>query len=360
MDPRPTRRPGRPADHDRVDVRISEPGEIAAALPQLLGFRPRESVVLVSLAGRSGRRVGLTVRADIPPAGDAAAAAPVLARSVRTGRPSAVLVAVVSEVASPSDLPHRPLVGEVVRALDSVAVPVPEILLVRGGRWWSYDCPNPCCDPAAGTPLPAGVTQLEAAAVAAGTVVERDREALGARLAGPGRAAREGMADVCARVAADCTAAVAETGWDGFAAASWVAVTDALRRCRPGPPAGPLSDEEIARVVCGLRDAEVRDRALELALGADAPAAEQLWTECTRRAPAPLDAAPATLLAVSAWLRGDGAMANVALGRALDAEPGYGLAMLLSEALAACLPPEELRHLLEATTARLGSTFPAG
>ena len=37
----------------------------------------------------------------------------------------------------------------------------------------------------------------------------------------------------------------------------------------------------------------------------------------------------------SARLRGDGAMANIALGRALDSEPGYGLARLLGDALAA-------------------------
>jgi hypothetical protein len=61
-------------------------------------------------------------------------------------------------------------------------------------------------------------------------------------------------------------------------------------------------------------------------------------------------------LAVSAWLRGDGAMANVALGRALTADPGYGLAHLLSQALVACLPPAELRALLHAST----DPFPVG
>jgi Domain of unknown function (DUF4192) len=78
-----------------------------------------------------------------------------------------------------------------------------------------------------------------------------------------------------------------------------------------------------------------------------------LWTECTRRAPTPLDAAPATLLAVSAWLRGDGAMANVALSRALDSEPDYALARLLAQALAACIAPAELRALIGAAATTL-------
>ena len=83
-----------------------------------------------------------------------------------------------------------------------------------------------------------------------------------------------------------------------------------------------------------------------LTLGTDADAAENLWSECTRRAPAPLDTPPATLLAVSAWLRGDGAMANVALERALSSDPGYRLAGLLASALAECVTPTEIRALI--------------
>ena len=66
----------------------------------------------------------------------------------------------------------------------------------------------------------------------------------------------------------------------------------------------------------------------------------------------PLDAAPATLLAVCAWLRGDGAMANVALARALDSDPAYTLARLLAQALARCVPPAELRTMIAGTLPR--------
>jgi hypothetical protein len=110
--------------------------------------------------------------------------------------------------------------------------------------------------------------------------------------------------------------------------------------------AARLSDRQVARLAWGLRDADLRDRALTLALGESAPGAEVVWTELTRRAPTPLDAAPATLLAVSAWLRGDGALANVALDRALGSEPGYTLAGLLRTALDACLPPAVVRQVI--------------
>jgi Domain of unknown function (DUF4192) len=340
-------------------VRLSDPGEIAAALPQLLGFRPRESVVLVGLGGPSGGRVGLTVRADIPAAGRAAPVAGHLARSVCTDDPRAVLVAVVSEGADDAAgddrfLPHGPLVRELVMALTALEVPVPDALLVRGGRWWSYDCPQPCCAPGAGTPLPGGVPELEVAAVATGVVVAADRDDLAGRIARPPGFDRGAMVAACVRAAGVCSAAIVADGREAAAEASWSAITAAVARCRPRAPAAPLTDDETARILWGLRDVHVRDRALQLALGPDAAAAEMLWTICTRRALAPLDAAPATLLAVSAWLRGDGAMANVALDRALAGEPGYRLADLLAQGLAACLPPADLRRMIGGTLDGVG------
>jgi hypothetical protein len=340
----------------RIDVRLSDVGELAASLPHLVGFRPLESVVLVGLSEAGGGRVGLTVRADIPPEEHAVAVAEAVSQGVLTDRPGGVLVAVVSEARDDAgDLPHRQLVWRVVVALAAHRVPVPEVILVRGGRWWSYDCPQACCAPGAGTPLPSGVTELEVAAVATGVVVERDRNGLLARIAPPDAGAQEAMAAACAQTAVECAEHILEDGWDAVAGRSWTAVGDALARSRPGASAArsALTDREVARLVWGLRDTAVRDRALELALGPDATAAEQLWTECARRSPAPLDAAPATLLAVSAWLRGDGAMADVALSRARASDPDYALARLLAQALAACIPPAELRGLIRSAVRAL-------
>jgi hypothetical protein len=347
-------RTGPPARPDRgpIGVRLSDLGELATSIPHLLGFRPRESVVLISLSGPGGGRVGLTMRADIPPPAHSAAIAQDLLARLLTDRPRAVVIAVVSELPDPGDgtLAHRDLVWEVAVALATQAVAVQDAVLVRGGKWWSYDCPDDCCAPGRGRLLPGGVTELEVAAVAAGMVVERDREALAARIAPPGPEARTAMAQACARAAGDHADDVLRHGWDAVATRSWEAVLAGLARSQPGAPAARADDAEMAALLWGLRDTAVRDRALELALGEDAAAAEQLWTECTRRAPAPLDAAPATLLAVSAWLRGDGALADIALTRALAGSPDYVLARLLARALSAAVPPAELRELIRAGT----------
>src|SRR3712207_3632926 len=49
-------------------ARLSSPGEILAVLPSLCGFRPQESLVLMSLRGQR-QRLGLTARVDLPDEG---------------------------------------------------------------------------------------------------------------------------------------------------------------------------------------------------------------------------------------------------------------------------------------------------
>jgi len=350
--------------HPEPTVRLSDPGEVAAALPHLIGFRPRESLVLVSLQGRRRLRCGLTVRVDLPPAAHRRPVLSGVVRSLLTDHPSAALIAVVSEddddrtvavggsAGAVPALPHRELVHEAVLALDAQDLPVRDALLVRRGRWWSYDCADPCCAPGAGTPLPGGTSELAAAAALTGQVVEADRAALARRIAPVGSRAAEGMARACDEVGDSLARRTAQLGWDAVGEEGWAAVRAAVEAAGPRS-VQRLSDRQVARLAWGLRDHDLRDRALSLAVGPRAAAAEVVWTELTRRAPAPLDAAPATLLAVTAWVRGDGALANVALQRALDSEPSYGLAALLRSALDACMPPAEVRRLVRQATGGL-------
>jgi hypothetical protein len=324
-------------------VSLGSPGDLAAAIPQLIGFHPRESVVLIALGGASGKRVGLTVRGDIPPPQCAGTIADMVVSSIRRNEPAGVVVAMVSE--APDDpvagLPHRTLLREITLALAAVPLPVRLALLVRGGRWWDYDEPGDT-----GTPLPGGVSALEAASIATGQVVAGSREELVERIAPPGGRARGDMAAVAKRVDLEQSDRVAALGLDAVGEETWTAIIDGLTRCRDR---APLTDPALARITWGLRDVLVRDRALQLALDDD-PAVESLWTACTRRAPRSWVPAPATLLAVCAWLRGDGAMAAVALDRALKVDPGYRFARLLSEGLGACVPPAELRALIVSST----------
>ena len=53
--------------------------------------------------------------------------------------------------------------------------------------------------------------------------------------------------------------------------------------------------------------------------------------------------APASLLAFTAWQCGEGALANVAIERALGADPAYSMALLLAQAIQTGLPPSSAR-----------------
>ncbi|WP_188959519.1 DUF4192 domain-containing protein, partial [Modestobacter marinus] len=277
-------------------VRLSEPGELVAALPYLLGFPPHESLVLVGLRGSAGRGVGLTARVDLPAPAHRGPVVAGLVRALLTDGATAAVLVVVSEAddeLAPAvirhrgptpdgsrDLAHRDLVHDVVLALHAVDVRVGQALLVRRGRWWSYDCAEPCCAPEAGTPLPTGTSELAAASVVAGQVVEAERAALARRIAPVGSPAAEAMARACDEVGDALARRTAELGWDVLVEEGWTALLAVVRATGPGEGGGGgrLSDHEVARLAWGLRDHDLRDRALTLALGGSAAAAEGLWT----------------------------------------------------------------------------------
>ena len=69
----------------------------------------------------------------------------------------------------------------------------------------------------------------------------------------------------------------------------------------------------------------------------------RLWTDLVRRARRRYLAAPASLLAFTAWQSGEGALANIAVDLALAADPGYSLAHLLRDIMDAGVPPSAAR-----------------
>jgi hypothetical protein len=87
-----------------------------------------------------------------------------------------------------------------------------------------------------------------------------------------------------------------------------------------------------------LLSVRVRDYAWER-IGRDIEGSVGLWTDIARRVEPEMAAPPATLLAFAAWRNGDGAVASIALDRALKADPTYPMARLLGDALDNGVPP---------------------
>ncbi|HVE74303.1 MAG TPA: DUF4192 family protein, partial [Mycobacteriales bacterium] len=75
-------------------------------------------------------------------------------------------------------------------------------------------------------------------------------------------------------------------------------------------------------------------------------ALRSLLTDLCRATVPPYDAPVCTLLGWVGYAAGEGAVANVAVDRALASEPTYSLALLLREFLHHQVPPREVRRLL--------------
>jgi Domain of unknown function (DUF4192) len=119
------------------------------------------------------------------------------------------------------------------------------------------------------------------------------------------------------------------------------AVSDALGLYQAGGELG--SHKDAAWLALSLQSLRVRDDAWARMLPEHRKAHQRLWTDLTTLARPGYAAAPASLLAFTAWQDGDGALANVALDRALADNPSYSIAHLLREALDTGAPPSMAR-----------------
>ena len=351
--PRPA--PVHPAAGPPAVVRVREPGELICAVPVLIGFHPRESLVLVaSGTGGRGRRLGLAVRLDLPPPEHAEAAVRAAVEGLLRDAPAGAAVIVVG-AGSGAGPPHRELVDLAVRALERHRVDVHTRLwtesTTRGATWACYHpchCTGVLPDPSA--------TVLLAAAVAGGQVVHTDRAEL-ERLVAPVDPETLRRRELRLVRAVEDAAQRADGRIDDPADGRRV-VDTAIADARAGRLI--LDDASVLAIAAALTVPDVRDCALALCAGPSASAAEQLWTALVRETPDPEAAEPAALLAVSALLRGDGALANVALDRADRAWPGHRLTQILRAVADTGIRPSELRACLRPDVAGRGDGSPGG
>ncbi|TQS42741.1 DUF4192 domain-containing protein [Cryptosporangium phraense] len=120
---------------------------------------------------------------------------------------------------------------------------------------------------------------------------------------------------------------------------------EALQRAYAASEAGlRLSDDHAGWLCALLVLADVQERAWLTSQAT--PAQRDLWADLTRRATPALVAGPATMLALTAYLGDDGAMANAALSRVADADPNYPIARLLAAMILGGATPDQLRQAI--------------
>lgn len=367
-------------------LRLGEPRELLALVPHLLGFRPRDSAVAVSLRGARGQ-VGLVARVDLADIADAEHG-PQVARSLaahldRDGARRAVLV-----LYAPTAAPRGQALVDAAAAHAHEAFEVPfggglDVVVVGETHYRCLACDPTCCPPEGRSLDELQATRAGAEMVLAGSVVAPGRDALGQVRPAP-TAARRAVARVRrrrgeARARALAGGPRALSSWRTESLAAWRALVTSTA----GGGAGTSTRIALlGRVEAGLTDRRVRDavlvaclpdagslpeRALEHAGPAqDAelraaigrlvdPAVGEPPDDTVRVVRAALEdvvahgrrgaQAPAsTLLATVAWWQGDGARASVMLDRALRDDPAYRLAHLLRTAVDAGLAPGWVRR----------------
>ena len=314
-----------------------------AIIPHLLGFHPSRSMVVIGLDAPRGR-VKLAFRYDLPDPPDAARSREIADHATGVLRKRRITTAIAAGYGAGTLV--TPVAESLRAALHSAGIMLRDLLRVEDGRYWSYVCQDPGCCPPDGVPFDGLAHPAAAALDAAGLTARPDRASLACTLAPLAGPAAESMMQATERALRRAEGLIATAPRDTDATrpvidAGRAAVREAIGTYRGG---GQITDDDqLAWLAVTLADLRVRDDAWARMDPRHRAAHQRLWTDVARRATEPYVPAPASLLAFTAWQSGEGALANIAIERALAADPGYSMAHLLGQAVDAGLPPSAAR-----------------
>jgi hypothetical protein len=321
---------------DQPLLKIRGPADLVLAVPYLLGFHPRASLVVVGL---SGGRLVVTARMDLADvASSSGVHEDVLARTLTAmidGGSESILAMVFDDEACPDGirgagaLQWRELADAVDRQVRRCGARTDDVMLVSCARWWSFHCENAECCPPEGIALADAGSVVPAAAAYAGMVALPERAALAEQLA---PLAPEERVHLLKPLHA------AEAAHADAADAAPEALLATARRV---PPASGLSREQLVGFGAALRKVAIRDE-LWLAVDARQVDGRQLWRLLGRLLPDPYAAAPLFLFGWASWRAGDGALANIAADAALASDPTYTAADLLLAVLSRGVDPRSM------------------
>jgi uncharacterized protein DUF4192 len=339
-------------------IRLSSVAGFLAVVPHLLGFHPSQSMVVVGLDARRGRVV-LAFRYDLPDPPDPARSQEITEHAIAVFKKRRIKTAIAAGYGAGTLVTP---VAEPLRAgLRGAGIALRDLLRVQDGRYFSYLCTNPGCCPPDGVRFDVSGHPAVAALTAAGMPARPDRASLAASLAPLTGPAAESMRRATERALLRTEELIASSWAPGNAPtrapestpspapgslwpvveAGREAVRSAIRIYRRG---GQITDhDQLAWLSVTVADLRVRDDAWARMDPRHRTEHQRLWTDVVRHACEPYVPAPASLLAFTAWQSGEGAVANVAIERALAADPEYSMAHLLGQALDAGLPPSAAR-----------------
>lgn len=287
------------------------PEDVLAAVNVVLGFEPRDSVVMLTFGGGES----FHARVDLPPDDRDEELEHMLGQLLDPALQHGVR-SVVFVLYSGNEMAARRVGRRLTRRFERHLIRVVEVIRAHERRWYSPGRPGV---PAWGVPYDVSNHAFTVQSVIDGHVIHGSREELAALLHGPGagveaveRARRRAVPLAPDRMATEVLAALSRRRFD---------------------------DTTLAGVLLGLLDVNGRDAAWADLDRGTARDHVELWTDAVQRSPEDLVAAPAAVLALAAWLAGHGALAWCAVDRSQEVEPDNSLARLVSDLLVAAVPP---------------------
>ncbi len=351
---------------DRIpgdSLHVDDPGELIVAMPAMVGFVPERSLVVAVLRGTTDTErspiIDAVVRFDLDQEGGgrrglAAAYAECISQICAAEGATEVLAVIVDDRAREPRRTHRSgagtlgpwgtLIAAFARRLARAEVYLEGAWAVRAieaeRRWWSLLDPNH-----RGTLPDPATSMVTVAHVLEGRPIRGTRSELTDLVAPDAELAQQVavyLDSARARAHERYAAAVRRGDTDGYHRRALEHLLWQISNIDSGVA---LTAEEYAELGAELRDRTVRDALFGLAVGDHAAPAETLWVALTRALSGGDRADAATLLGYSAYIRGDGPLAGVALQAALAADPAHSMASLLEVSLRTGMRPDTLRRL---------------
>lgn len=324
---------------------LTSPHDLLAAIPFLIGYHPKNSLVLVSLKENA---VGMAMRVDLP-SDIAAEGYDLLAAHFQREEAEAALIVAYADANS---VDPESVIINTSAALVRAGIDIKESLIVYNNRFRSMLCSDSTCCPPEGNEIP----NLDSSRIAAEHVIAGHPMPY------------ESVAGLIQSISA--VPSSFESDWQDEVQQFWIstdaeeindlqrdgatAIIDLAGEYREGR--GAEDRELVARVIGRMSDIQVRDFALGSHTDETVDWYWSMWRDLLRIAPRGFVAPIASLYAALAYERGEGALAHKALDRALHDDDQYSLAHLLRRVFTAGWPP----HSFTAMRAELHPKVVAG
>lgn len=328
-----------------TDFKVSDPGQLIAAVPAFFGFVPSRSVVIAFVhldSTTDQRHVPSLARFDIDAVIEPVSAQQVLS-SVDALELSADAIAVMAII-----IDDRPVAAETAsRVLEQLQRLNTELthawLVPQISSGTTFQGLLPGDNP--GTVSDPSTSPDTAARVLGGVQIRISREDL-VELLTPDPAAATKVAPHLgpaeARFRAELSAAVALGTGHPYRRARVESILT-LIRSRPETS----SPEDLATVMTALRNRAIRDMMFGLAGTAVEAEAQMLWHDVARASTGTDRAEAATLCAYFAYYNSEGTRARICIDAALHADPSHSIAARLDDAIAIGTHPDRIRWIAE-------------